>query len=200
MKLATDAFESSTGHDLSFYDEFSSGRIVSRITTDTQDFGQLVTIVTDVTSQVIEAVVLGVVLWRIDWRLTLIILAFLPLIFFFGILFRKLARRVTQQGMRAMANVNSTIKETVSGIAVAKNFRQEPSIFATFNEANQTSYQVNVRRGIGALDGLPDPKCHGRDGDRAAGLRRRADRAQGMSQQGHGTCSSSAWTALCSRS
>ena len=148
LKLATNAFESSMGHDLSFYDEFSSGRIVSRITSDTQDFGQLVTIVTDVTSQVIEAVVLGVVLWRIDWKLTLIILAFLPLIFLFGILFRKLARRVTQQGMRAIANVNATIKETVSGIAVAKNFRQEQSIFATFNEANQTSYRVNWRRGI----------------------------------------------------
>ena len=69
------------------------GRIVSRITSDTQDFGQLVTIVTDVASQVIEAVVLGVILWRIDWKLTLIILAFLPLLFIFGILFRKIARQ-----------------------------------------------------------------------------------------------------------
>ena len=148
LKLATDAFESAVGHDLSFYDDYSSGRIVSRITSDTQDFGQLVTIVTDVASQVIEAVVLGVILWRIDWKLTLIILAFLPLLFIFGILFRKIARRVTQQGMRAIANVNATIKETVSGIAVAKNFRQEQSIFETFNEANQTSYRVNWKRGF----------------------------------------------------
>ena len=50
--------------------------------------------------------------------------------------------------MRAMANVNATIKETVSGIAVAKNFRQEESIFDEFDEANQTSYRVNVRRGL----------------------------------------------------
>jgi ATP-binding cassette, subfamily B, bacterial len=148
LKLATDAFDSSVNHDLSFYDEYSSGRIVSRITSDTQDFGQLVTIVTDVASQIIEALVLGVILWRIDWKLTLIILAFIPIVFIFGILFRKLARRVTQQGMRAIANVNSTIKETVSGIAIAKNFRQEQGIFETFNDANQTSYRVNWRRGI----------------------------------------------------
>jgi ATP-binding cassette subfamily B protein len=50
--------------------------------------------------------------------------------------------------MRAMANVNSTIKETVSGIAVAKNFRQEASIYNEFTEANNTSYLVNVRRGL----------------------------------------------------
>jgi ATP-binding cassette, subfamily B, bacterial len=47
-----------------------------------------------------------------------------------------------------MANVNSTIKETVSGIAVAKNFRQEASIYDEFNEANNTSYSVNVTRGF----------------------------------------------------
>jgi ATP-binding cassette, subfamily B, bacterial len=148
LNLATSAFESSVNHDLSFYDEYSSGRIVSRITSDTQDFGQLVTIITDVAAQVIEAVILGIVLWRIDWKLTLIILAFLPVVFTFGILFRKLARKVTQQGMRAMANVNATIKETVSGIAIAKNFRQEQGIFETFNEANQTSYRVNWKRGF----------------------------------------------------
>ena len=47
-----------------------------------------------------------------------------------------------------MANVNSTIKETVSGIAIAKNFRQEQTIYHIFEDANTTSYGVNVRRGF----------------------------------------------------
>ncbi|NJN43640.1 MAG: ABC transporter ATP-binding protein, partial [Anaerolineae bacterium] len=34
MTIRTSAFQSSARHDLSFYDEFSSGRIVSRITSD----------------------------------------------------------------------------------------------------------------------------------------------------------------------
>jgi ATP-binding cassette subfamily B protein len=50
--------------------------------------------------------------------------------------------------MQAMADVNATIKETVSGIAVAKNFRQEHSIFEIFDAANQQAYKVNVRRGF----------------------------------------------------
>lgn len=148
VKLASDAFESSVDHDLSFYDEYSSGRIVSRITSDAQDFGQMVTIVTDVVSMVLEAFVLGVVLVRTNLILSLIIFAFMPVVFVFGLFFRKIARKVTQQGMRAMANVNATIKETVSGIAVAKNFRQEASIYSLFNEANQTSFKVNWKRGF----------------------------------------------------
>ena len=47
-----------------------------------------------------------------------------------------------------MANVNAAIKETVSGIAVAKNFRQEASIFSEFDLANKQSYKVNVQRGF----------------------------------------------------
>ena len=148
VQLARDAFQSSVDHDLSFYDEYSSGRIVSRITSDTQDFGQLVTIVTDVISQVLESIILGIVLFNTEYHLALLVFALIPLVFVFAIAYRGLARRVTQQGMRAMANVNATVKETVSGIAVAKNFRQEGSIYVDFNDANKLSYQVNWKRGL----------------------------------------------------
>ena len=148
LKLRSDAFHAAAEHDLSFYDQFSSGRIVSRITSDTNDFGQLVVIVTDVTSQIVQAIILGVVLFRTEWKLALLMTSFLPVIFLVSMGFRAMARRVTRRGMRAMANVNAAIKETVSGISIAKNFRQENSIFETFDFSNQQSYRVNVQRGF----------------------------------------------------
>ncbi len=148
LTLATDAFQAAAAHDLSFYDEFSSGRIQSRITSDTREFGNLVTLVTDLVSQVVETVILAVVLFNIEVRMTLYLFAMIPAVFVVTLLYRRLARKVTRDGMRAMADVNSSIKETVSGIAVAKNFRQETSIYGEFNRANQTSYRVNVRRGV----------------------------------------------------
>ena len=148
LALRVNAFQASADHDLSFYDQFSSGRIVSRITSDTNEFGQLVVLITDLVSQVIQSLILLVVLLLIEWRLTLFFLLFLPVVFLVAIGFRKLARTVTRRGMRAMANVNAAIKETVSGIAVAKNFRQEGAIYEEFDEANTTSYRVNVQRGL----------------------------------------------------
>ena len=148
LKIRTDAFQASMDHDLSFYDEFSSGRVVSRITSDTQEFGQMVTLVTDLFSQIFMVIFLGIVLMIVDLRLALILFAFLPFIFLVVLGFRRLARIVTRKGMRAMANVNAAIKETVSGIAVAKNFRQEASIYNEFDQANQQSYKVNVQRGL----------------------------------------------------
>ncbi len=148
LALRTSAFRAAIDHDLSFFDKFSSGGVVSRITSDTKDFGQLVTIATDISAQLIQALILMFVLFSIEWKLTLLIILYLPVIFFITSGFRKMARKVTRNGMRAMADVNSTIKETVSGISVAKNFRQEMSIFEVFDTANRDSYRVNVRRGF----------------------------------------------------
>ncbi len=148
LELRTRAFRASAEHDLSFYDQFSSGRIVSRITSDTNDFGQLIVIVTDVGSQIVQAIILGIVLFRTEVRMSLMLIAFLPFIFGVAAGFRALARRVTKRGMKAMANVNAAIKETISGISIAKNFRQEESIFKSFDESNQQSYQVNIQRGF----------------------------------------------------
>ena len=148
LALRTRAVEAAANHDLSFYDRYSTGRIVSRITSDTKDFGDVVTLVTDVLSQIVQAIILAGVLVTIDWRLSLLVFVFLPFIFLAASSLRRLMRRVTQRGMRAMATVNSTIKETVSGIAVAKNYRQEGAIYQDFDDANRQSYTVNVQRGL----------------------------------------------------
>ncbi len=42
MNMRTSAFKAAADHDLSFYDQYASGKVVSRITSDTQEFAQLV--------------------------------------------------------------------------------------------------------------------------------------------------------------
>jgi len=147
-QLATDAFQASVRQDMSFHDSFSSGKIVSRITSDTREFGQLITLSTDVLMQTITSIILSVVLIRTEWRMALAVFLLVPLLFILVMQYRHAAREITRDGMRAMANVNATIKETVSGIAIAKNFRQEEAIYEEFQEANQTSFKVNIKRGF----------------------------------------------------
>jgi ATP-binding cassette, subfamily B, bacterial len=148
IKLASDAFEAATLHDMAFYDEISSGKVQSRISSDTREFGNLIALVTDLIAQVVESLILAVVLLRINVFLSLVLFSVIPIVFLFTHLYRKIARNVTRAGMQAMADVNSTIKETISGIMVAKNFRQEKSVFDIFFSANKLSYQVNIKRGL----------------------------------------------------
>ena len=123
-------------------------RIVSRITSDTQDFANVAVLVGDTVSQLTAVLILTVILLRTDPGLTLALwLSTLPVLFI-AIGFRRLARYVTRQGNRAMANVNAAIQESVSGIAVAKNFRQEGMIYEEFRDVNRQAYTINVRRGF----------------------------------------------------
>ncbi|MAU00332.1 MAG: ABC transporter [Anaerolineaceae bacterium] len=148
LSMRQDAFSSAARQDLSFYDEFSSGRIVSRITSDTQEFGEVIVLSTDVINQLAVALILIVTLFSIEWRLTLVVLAMAPFVALAALTFRRLARQVTRQGSRALGEVNKAIQEAVTGVRVAKNFRQEQAIYDEFLDVNRQAYGINVRRGF----------------------------------------------------
>lgn len=145
--LRTDAFAASVRHDLSFFDEFRSGRIISRITSDTEEFAQVVQLITDLIGRVLEVLILLGYLLSVSWRLSLLLLGMAPIVVGVAMAFRRLARRVTRKGFQMLAEVNASIQEAVTGISVAKNFRQEANIYAEFSEVNRQSYHVNLRRG-----------------------------------------------------
>jgi len=146
--MSAAAFKAAMQQDMSFYDENSSGKVVSRITTDTTDFANLITLTSDVLNNLLQSLLIAIILLRTEWRLALGLFVIIPVLGLFITQYRKWAKTVTMRGMRAMANVNATIKETISGISVAKNFRQEASIFKDFDRANKDSFRVNIRRGL----------------------------------------------------
>ncbi|MCE7986900.1 MAG: ABC transporter ATP-binding protein [Caldilinea sp. CFX5] len=146
LALREDAFRAVMRRDLSFFDQHASGRIVSRVTSDTQDFATVVTLTIDLLSQLVLVVVISGVLLSRNVQLGLITLALGPVVVAIALTFRRLARRVMQQAQRAQATVNATIQETISGIAVAKNFRQEATIYHDFQATNEMAYQVQIRR------------------------------------------------------
>lgn len=146
LALREDAFKAVMRRDLSFYDQYASGRIVSRVTSDTQDFATVVTLTIDLLSQIVLVLVIGTVLLTQNVRLALITYAVGPIVVTIALVFRRLARNAMQQAQRAQATVNATIQETVSGIAVAKNFRQEAAIYDDFQDINELAYRVQLTR------------------------------------------------------
>jgi ABC-type multidrug transport system fused ATPase/permease subunit len=148
QQVRQDAFQKTIGHDLSFFDEHPSGKIVSRIASDTQDFSNTVTLVSDLASQLLQVGLLAVWLVSISPRLTLLLLAVAPVAVAIALGFRAIARRVSLNAKRITADINARIQESVSGIMVAKTFRQEGALFSSFLEGNRLAYRVGLRRGL----------------------------------------------------
>ena len=147
-QMRKDAFEAAIERDLAFYDRHKTGTVVSRITSDTQEFGEVMLLGSDVIAQFLTVIVLFVALLGYSVELTMILILTMPLVVAAALLFRVIARIVTRQGSRAMAVVNDNIQESVTGIRVAKNFRQEQMIYEEFSLVNRLSYRVNLRKGF----------------------------------------------------
>jgi ABC-type multidrug transport system fused ATPase/permease subunit len=142
LKLREDAFDAVMKRDMSFYDTFPSGKIVSRVNSDTQAFSQVIALTMDLLSRLLLIVLLLGYLFYVSPRLTLVLLLLAPFIIVSALAFRAIARKTITQSRRVNATVSAHIQETVSGIGVAKTFRREQAIYDEFLEVNQQSFLV----------------------------------------------------------
>jgi ATP-binding cassette subfamily B protein len=147
-QLRQDAFNAVMARDMSFFDEFSSGKIVSRVTSDTESFATVVTLTLNLFSQLFLFFLLATILFFINPQLALLTFLIVPLIIVAALAFRRIARVSTQRSQRSLARVNANVQEVISGITIAKSFRQEQNMYDEFKQVNEQSYQVNVRAGF----------------------------------------------------
>ncbi|MBN1582615.1 MAG: ABC transporter ATP-binding protein, partial [Anaerolineae bacterium] len=148
LDLRRTVFEAAVEHDLSFYDAHPSGKIVSRITSDTQGFAQAVTLTIELVSQVLLIAIFTTWLFGINARLTFLLLGLVPIVVIIALSFRRIARRITRQARRASATINAEIQESVSGIMIAKGFRQERAVYDRFRDNNRQEYRIRLQQGI----------------------------------------------------
>jgi ATP-binding cassette, subfamily B, bacterial len=148
LQLRKDAFAAVMSRDMSFFDEFISGKIISRVTSDTDKFSTVVTLTLNLLSQILLFLIVVAVLFFKNWHLALLTFTITPAIVGVALGFRKLARIATQHAQRSLGRVNANVQEVVSGITIAKNFRQEQNMYDAFKRVNTQSYYVEMRSGF----------------------------------------------------
>ena len=121
----------------SYYDNNKTGHIMSRIVNDLRDITELAHHGPE--DLFISAVMLigsFVVLIRIEWRLTLVLFSFIPLIVAFIISKRNRMSSSFRKVREKIADVNSQLENSISGVRVAKSFTNEEFEIEKFNEGN----------------------------------------------------------------
>ncbi len=134
--------------DLSFFDKYPTGRIVSRINSDGQKFGGSVTMFTELISSFLMLIIVLIPMIFISLLLTGVFMLIVPIVFAFTLSFRKIARRKSVYGQRSLAQVNAFVQESMAGIQIIKSFRQEESQFEKFQAINDQSFRVNMSRAL----------------------------------------------------
>lgn len=130
----------------SYYDNTKTGHIMSRMINDLRDITELAHHGPE--DLFISAVMLigsFIVLITIEWRLTIILFAFIPIMVYFAISKRKRMEATFRDVRVKIANVNSQLENSISGIRVSKSFTNEDYEIEKFNDGNLSF--ANARKG-----------------------------------------------------
>src|SRR5699024_10696899 len=110
----------------SYYDNTKTGHIMSRLVNDLRDITELAHHgPEDLFISLVMLIGSFIMLIRIDWRLTAIIYAFIPLIIWFTISKRKKMEDSFRRVRREIADVNAQLENSISGVRVAQSFTNE---------------------------------------------------------------------------
>ncbi len=129
---------------LSYFDKNPVGRLVTRVTNDTETLNDMYTNVL-VTLLKDFAILAGtiVIMFRLNITLTLISLAVMPVVILLTVQFRVRIRKVYRNVRTALAKVNSAISENISGMRIIQMFSREKENYNRFNETGK-EYQKAV--------------------------------------------------------
>ncbi len=145
LDLRTDTFRHLMSLELGYHERTPTGRTVSRLTNDIEALEQLVT--DGVTSLVVNGLTfLGVIviLFNYDVELALVTLVIFPPLAIGTAFFRVYSTRAYRRTRERVADVLSTLQETLSGIRVVQGFgRQEPTE-RLFREVNEEYREANM--------------------------------------------------------
>lgn len=120
-----------------YYDNTKTGHIMSRIVNDLRDITELAHHgPEDLFISLVMLVGSFVILITIEWRLTLIIFSFIPIMIFFAISKRQKMADSFRNVRVELADVNAQLENSISGARVAKSFTNEDYEIEKFNEGN----------------------------------------------------------------
>lgn len=130
---------------LDFHERYTSGRIISRATSDVDTVRELLTEGLDeLLSIVLSVFYIAVVLVVMDWRLGLASLASGVPIWWLTRAYRKRSLRVYRHSRTAMATLIVRFTETMNGIRPVQAFRREAANEAQFDKANRAFTSANA--------------------------------------------------------
>ncbi len=131
---------------LVFFDENPVGRLVTRVTNDTQNLHEMYTaVLVNLFKDIFMIFGIVIVMFRLDVRLALVSMAALPLIVVLTAIFRIKAREAYRETRVRLARINANFAENISGMRLVQIFKQEKRKYKEFDDVNANHYRASMR-------------------------------------------------------
>lgn len=143
--LRTQIYTKLQHQEVAYYDKNPVGRIITRITSDVDALNELFTSgVIDVLGDLVSIFTIVVMMFLLDWKLALISLITVPLLFAATNWFRKRARAGFDKVRTRTAKLNAFLQEHISGAQTVQLFNAEAKAQKNFHDINDDYRDANI--------------------------------------------------------
>ena len=151
MKMRNDVFTHIQTMPIKYFDSLPAGKIVARVTNDTQAVRNLyINVLTNFVAGGIQMVSVLVMLYILNWQFALIATLLVPILFVWIVVYRKIATPINKRIRALVSEINAILNESISGMTIIQAFRQEKKTEAEFKAINEDFF--NNQRKMLKLD------------------------------------------------
>lgn len=127
-----------------YFDQTPAGSIVSRVTNDTETLFEFWYVFLTVLTGMLAVISSFIAMFMIDWKIAVCLLLFLPILVFVIWYYQKYSSRIYRQMRERLSQMNTKLNESISGIQIIQQFRQEQRMNAEFEHTNEEYYQTRT--------------------------------------------------------
>ncbi len=131
---------------ISFFDRNPVGRLVTRVTNDTETLQEMYnSVITSVVIDVFLIIGLSIFMFILNWKLAVIVILSIPIVGYMSFIFRKYARKAYRDFRVRLARVNAYLAEHINGIRITELFAREKENEREFREINNSLLNAQLR-------------------------------------------------------
>lgn len=131
---------------LDFYSQKRTGELISRITNDVKMLENAVSYgFTDLIYQSFQLIIFTFLIFAIHWKMALVALILFPAVAAPTVKIGRKLKKLTQRQQERMADINSLLAETISGVRIVKAFNMENYEINKFESQNRDNYRLEMK-------------------------------------------------------
>lgn len=119
-----------------YYDKTPAGSIVSRVTNDTETIKEFWNVFLALAEGIFSIVTVFIAMWTLDKQISLLFIVFVPIMACLIWYYQKYSTRVYRTMRERLSQLNTKLNESISGMAIIQQFRQEKRLRAEFDAIN----------------------------------------------------------------
>lgn len=145
LDIRKDAFAKLNKLPMKYFVSSPSGKIVTKITSDSEGIRDLYNVIFSILTAVISLIMVYVELFRVNWKLTLLTLLATPLVLLWMTVYRRVNNKYHHRIREMNSVINASMAQYVDGMSIIQQFNKEEEMADEYDDLLKTNYNNKMK-------------------------------------------------------